>query len=192
MTHIDRTECSGRRHGTESAYSKFGCRCPDARRLWTRYNYELRHGIHVPRLVDITPTSTRLRILAALGYDWRTLTRAAEYSTPKQITELAYAERPTVHRRTQAHIAALFADLTGRPQPHGYAAGRAVDNARRAGWGLVDPEVINRALAGARPDLTPLEKDAVLYIGVARGLTATAIATAARANTRSVHAITAA
>lgn len=191
MTIIDRTACTAPRHGDEWAYSKNGCRCPDGREAWRVYSLQRRQGINRARLVDISPTATRIRILAALGYDWRTIARTAGWRTPKQVTDLAYTRQPRVSRRTQSHIANLFADLTSRPQPHGYPALRAINNAERAGWGLVDPEIVRRALAGHRVDLTPLEKAAVLHIGLARGLAPTAIAAAAQTNNRSVNALAA-
>lgn len=186
-TIVDRTGCAAHRHGTISAY-RCGCRCPDGRTAWARYNYERKHGLAVPRLIDGTPTATRLRILAALGYDWRTLTRAAMYSHPKQITDLAFRRNPIVQRRTNDHIATVFNHLVSEPLPHGYAAGRAIDNARRASWGIVDIEAVNRALVGASVTLTPLERAAVIYIGIARGHLTSAIAVAARTNTRTVRA----
>lgn len=188
---IDRTSCTARVHSTMSAYSYHGCRCADAREEWRTYSYNRRHGLHQPRRVDAQPTITRLRILAGLGYDFRTLAR--HYGcTPRHITDLTYGRSPIVFPATATRVADLFNRLAAAPQPHGYPASRAIDNTRRAGWGVVDMHVVDQALAGSRPALTPLEKAAVLYIGVARGLPPTHIATAARANARAVHAIIAA
>lgn len=188
---VDRTGCDAKAHSTMSAYSYHGCRCADAREEWRSYCYNRRHGTHKPRRVDAQPTITRLRILAGIGYDFRTLAR--HYGcTPRHITDLTYGRSPIVFPATATRVADLFGRLITEPTPHGYPASRAVDNARRAGWGVVDMQVVDQALAGRTHHLTPLEKAAVLHIGVARDLPPTLIATAARTNVRSVHAITAA
>lgn len=179
-TTTDRTGCTATRHGNDNAYSK-GCRCPDARAAWTIYSYNRRHGRHQPRRVNATPTTQRIRILAGIGYDWRTLARHLG-TDPRTITELAAGDRRYVFRSTAHRIRDLYHQLITQPVPHGYAANRATNNAIRNGWGVVDLEVVHRALAGHKPALTPLEKRAVIFTGAARGLPATAIAQAARVN----------
>lgn len=179
-TTIDRTGCAARRHGNDNAYAH-GCRCPDARTAWARYSYNLRHGLHQPRRVNATPTTQRIRILAGIGYDWRTLARLLN-TAPRTITELAHGDRTYVYRTTAQRIRDLYQQLIREPIPHGYPANRAINNAIRKGWGLIDLEVVHRALAGHRPTLTPLEKRAVIYTGAAHGLPTTTIAAAARVN----------
>jgi hypothetical protein len=67
----------------------------------------------------------------------------------------------------------MFAKLVAEPVPYGYGALRATNNAERAGWGLVDIEAVNQALAGANPTLSPLEQQATIHIGHARGMAIT-------------------
>lgn len=177
--------CTAARHGDPTSYSAHRCRCTSAREAWRVYKKALRDGTHIPARIDATPTTTRLRVLAALGYDWRTLARAYGCSA-RYICALGRGHFPTVYPATADKVAALFADLTRRPAPCGYAAARAVDNAKRAGWGLVDMEVVRRALAGQRPTLTPLERAAAVHIGHARGVPTTVIAIALGANNTTV------
>lgn len=186
MNGIDRSSCSAAKHGNEWAYSKHGCRCPDGRDAWRRYSYNRRHGLNPARLIDVSPTATRLRILAALGHDWRSLTRAAGWRSPKQVTDLAYKRQSHVHRGTHALIANVFVNLIAEPVPQGQAAARAINTALRSGWGVVDIEVVNRALRGQQPALVGLERLAVIHIGHARGIPVTAIAAAICAGNHSV------
>lgn len=188
MTTIDRTGCTATRHGDDNAYSSAHCRCPDAREAWRTYSYNKRHGTHQARLINPTPTAHRLRILAGIGYDWRTLARHLG-CTPRSVTELAYLTRKRVQRTTAHRIRDLYNQLITQPSPDGYPALRAIGNAQRNGWGVIDLEAVHRALTGShKPPLTPLERKAVIFTGLARGMPTTTIATAAGTNNRAITA----
>ncbi len=189
---IDRTTCPARRHATESAYSRCGCRCPDAREAWRSYRFNLRHGLHEPRMVDIGPTAERLRVLVGIGYDWRSLARELGYKAPRPVTEMAYMKRGHVYRPTAERVRRLYNELIQRPAPAGFAAGKAFNTAQRNGWGIVDLEVVRRALAGHEPALTQLEKRAVLYTGHARGVTHSTLSKLLRMSGTTVNAALAA
>lgn len=176
---IERGQCAAHRHGTDIAYSQ-GCRCDDARAMHAASARNRRLGLPVHHwLIDPRPTARRLQVLAGLGYDWRTLARTLGW-TSRSVTELAKLERKKVRRATAARIANLLRDLIAQPAPVGYAAARALDNAMRAGWGVVDRVAVDMALAGCDVHLTKLEQHAVLYIGAARGLPHNVLADAAR------------
>lgn len=183
---IDRTGCTARRHGNPSAYNWFYCRCPDAREANRAYKAGLRNGTNPPGRIDGQPTMLRLRILAALGYDWTTLAR--NYGcTPPRIARLAH-QRRHVYPATATQVTRLYTQLVAAPTPCGYPATRAIGNAIRSGWGVVDSLAVDRALAGTHVDLTPLEKAAVIYTGAARGQGAHIIAAAARLSYTTVTA----
>lgn len=189
---VDRTGCTATRHGTYNAYNKGGCTCPDARKAWTDYCRAHRNRTAVPLLLDARTSAERLRILAGLGYDWRCLARLLGYASPRSVTLIAHLGRRKVQRSSLERIRQLYNTLIVLPAPQGPSALRAINTAQRNGWGLVDLEVVHRALAGQRPELTTLERKAVIFTGAARGMTHTAIAQAANTNHSTVTAALAA
>lgn len=74
---IDRSQCSGTRHGTLAAYSarhgEVPCRCPDAREARRLNDKRRREGRPVARLVPAYRVSRRLQALSAMGYTTRDL-----------------------------------------------------------------------------------------------------------------------
>lgn len=133
MTVIDRSGCTARRHGDESAYSWWNCRCPDAREAWRIYKKRLREGRHTPRHTDATGTANRLRALHAIGYTWADLGRHLERHR-RWVGGLAAKEHPTVALATDRVIRALYDRLKNAPAPPSQGAGRARRYAERHGW----------------------------------------------------------
>jgi hypothetical protein len=200
---VDRTACPGRRHGTRSAYTHAGCKCPDARAAHNAYTTEwfringrasrrkpdstrrLRKTdrVYPPGLVDSTATAERLRVLAALGYAWGVLAAGLGYkgwTGIDTVVALATQTSPSVDEHTAAQVRKLFGHLIAMPAPCGYGTDCALQNAVRKGWGVVDMVAVRRALAGEHVPLTALERRAAVWAGQAEGALVTAICTAAR------------
>lgn len=172
--------CTAQRHDpTPSAYSWWGCRCDGARKAYAAYQHAKRAGVNTSPYIDGRPTIERLRILAGLGYGWSAIGPHVGWSPPRA-SRMARQYRPRrVLPATAAKVAAAFNHLIKQPAPCGYAAAKALDNAMRAGWGVVDRVAVDLALAGCDVHLTKLEQAAVLHIGHARGLPLNEVAAAA-------------
>lgn len=65
---IDRSGCTAVRHGTFAAYSKAGCRCPDAREICRIYRKRQREGRPYRRTVSAVGSARRIRALARIGH----------------------------------------------------------------------------------------------------------------------------
>jgi hypothetical protein len=194
----DRSGCTAPRHGDESAYSWWKCRCPDAREAWRLYQKRIRGGRHTPRMVDSTGTARRLQALQAIGYCWRVLAVELELS-PQRVANLARQRNPVVYPQTEARIRALYETLHDIPAPSGYASARALATARKEGWHdpeywdgwndiddpqheavgeVIDEVAIEQALSGVRVQLTGAELLEAVAEGLARPMSRTAIALA--------------
>jgi hypothetical protein len=121
---IDRSQCPARWHGTNSAYSNGGCRCPDAREAHRLYLKRQREGRLIPALVDGTGVARRLQGLMWLGWPRHML--AAELGvSERRVANMACRACPTVTRQTHDRISALFAQLLLTPGPSVLARGKA-------------------------------------------------------------------
>lgn len=121
--------CTGRWHGTESAYTKGGCRCSharEARRLVCKRRREHRHA---PRNVDATGTARRIRALVAIGWSYDQIGQRLGCAW-RNVQRLALQKRPTVEQRTARRVARLYRELSVRPGP----SQRARSIADRKGW----------------------------------------------------------
>jgi transcriptional regulator with XRE-family HTH domain len=105
--------CGAAKHGTESAYDNFGCRCPDAREQNRINEKRRREGRHVKPYVDPTGSVRRLQALAALGHSGTTL--AEELGMTRQRLNEIRNARLEVRRETAAKIAALYDRLSMTP-----------------------------------------------------------------------------
>lgn len=65
---IDRSGCTGTRHGTADAYRHHRCRCPDATAANSRYGKLRRAGLIEPTFVDNIGVVRRRQALAAIGW----------------------------------------------------------------------------------------------------------------------------
>jgi hypothetical protein len=121
-------DCPAARHGDETAYSAYRCRCPAAREAWRIYRKRGREGRRQLGTVEATGTVRRLRGLAALG--WPQAELAARLGmTPSSLGQLGI-RRGRVSRTTAAKVTALYDELSMIP---GHSK-RAADRAARHGW----------------------------------------------------------
>lgn len=121
--------CAAPRHGTINAYKNHGCRCPLARRAWSRYmkNYRLRRLRNQPAHIDATGTRRRIHALQAIG--WTVNDIGAQLGcTGSAVWQLC--RRALVHRSTAAKVRELYrrlADTSGESE-------WARTYARHQGW----------------------------------------------------------
>jgi AraC-like DNA-binding protein len=191
--------CTAARHGDESAYSWWACRCPEAREAWRLYKKRLREGRQPPAHVHAVGTARRLQALVAYGYTWRALATHLGVS-PRRTQDLASMRRGFVHRDTAARVRTVYDRLSLTRGGAAYALTVAarygwlpplawddatIDDPQAQPWGgqaedtapIVDEVAIRRALNGERVKLTRLEKHHAVHHGVPR-LGVNAVATA--------------
>lgn len=207
---VDRSGCDAIRHGGWVNYSKHRCRCDDARAAASAYRHNLyirnandptrRREPPAPKPAPVIPdgmvssrnTTAMLRVFVGLGYDWASLGQHLGCS-PQLVAGLAHLEDGSaVPADTAGRIRGLGRLLlthlttTGGdhiPPPCGDQADTAMAIAVRNRWGVVDVEVVARALRGLRPPLTQYERRAVVYTAEALGWRQASIAAVANANT---------
>ncbi|WP_346536979.1 hypothetical protein [Micromonospora sp. DPT] len=188
-------DCAANIHGTYSAYVTFGCRCPHAREAKRIYQKRRREHRSAPRAVEATGTRRRLRALCAIGWRaedlgeqlglWRQNAHKLLQETDHQVTVV-----------TATRVKALYARLSGTPGTSPITRRRAIAN----GWApplawegldiddpaaqphlgdpdadVVDEVAARRVLDGEDIPLTDAERDLAFRIGLARGMTVTAI-----------------
>jgi transcriptional regulator with XRE-family HTH domain len=116
--------CTADRHGTESAYDNYGCRCADAREHNRINEKRRREGRHVKPYVDPTGTVRRLQALAAMGHSGTVL--AAELGVARQrLAEIRNGYFPQIRRETATKIAELYDRLSMTPGDSELTKGRA-------------------------------------------------------------------
>lgn len=145
-------------------------------------------------LIDATGTRRRAQALAALGWSISEQARRIGRRVKDYSPMLA---RDRVSARLARLVCALYDDLSMTPAPAGYSATRARRMAAQRGWlpplawedsalddpaaepeqleatapqsDAVDEVAVEKALAGARIDLTDAELEVALHAGTARG-----------------------
>jgi hypothetical protein len=128
MNPVDRTGCTGRFHGDESAYRQ-GCRCSDAREDRRIKEKRRRYNVHTPAYVDVTGTLRRLRALAAIGWPVKDLGPRLGIST-QQMDHYRSARKARIRGTVAARIEALYDQLSATPGPSAVSRDRATRN----GW----------------------------------------------------------
>lgn len=111
------SNCAADKHGTWHAVDRYGCCCPDAQQSKfreTKMRSVRRVGAAPPSRVDGTPTRSKMRQLAALGYPNAYLAAELEVQT-QRITNLLNGEYEQVHRNTAARVGELYEALRDTP-----------------------------------------------------------------------------
>lgn len=168
-------DCTARYHGTRSAYSTFGCRCPRAYEALRIYNKRCRQRRHTPTVTDGTATARRLRAL--VRGDGQTGWPLAELGARLNCTEQAVRQWANqryrnVHVDTHARVAALYRQLAETPGP-------STDAAERAGqWGWHGPDAWTDQTIDD-PNAEPVTGDGVDDVLVRRAVNGDADAAAA-------------
>lgn len=122
---VDRSSCSGRLHGTMSAYTSYGCRCPDAREVARLYRKRLREGRQPSAWVDSTGTNRRIRALQAIGWPAQELSRLLGHRKPSRSMVSSRMCRTQCRRDFAQRVACLYEELRHIPGPSLTAAIRA-------------------------------------------------------------------
>lgn len=116
---VDRSGCAAIRHGTETAYSKDGCRCPDAREDSRIRAKRRKHGTYQYLYIDPTGTRRRLQALMALGHNANTISSVEPALSVHMVRYLRSGKPGTpsrrVHRRLAATVARVYAVLSMVP-----------------------------------------------------------------------------
>jgi hypothetical protein len=121
-----REGCPATRHDTAVAYRHSGCRCPQARVEWRRYNLGREAGIHVAAMVDATGSRRRIHALQAAGYPLATIAAALGYHSGRQaLGPLLSPRRRTIRRARAEQITALYQQWSRLPGPSPLARQRA-------------------------------------------------------------------
>jgi DNA-binding CsgD family transcriptional regulator len=190
---LDRSSCPARHHGTYWAFSKHNCRCPDAGEEHRLYRRRRRKGHAKPLVVNSIGAVRRVRALAAIGYSAARI--AAEAGVSERTVRMLQAGQETILARKDAAIRTAYRRLEGT------TLGPPKAGARRGQWPnpmawedhtiddpdgkpfvaadddtIVDRVVLDRALAGGCPPMTPLERHHAIHLGVRRGMTLSLIA----------------
>lgn len=133
--------CTASRHGGGpgltwlSAYTGYGCRCPEARKAATRAQTRIRmqqlRGQE--RLVPASGAVLRLRALQAVGWPITTLAKRLGYSSKCSLGPLLYGEdRKSITVARHQKIVALYNELWDQTGP----SVRSVRRAQRMRWPL--------------------------------------------------------
>jgi hypothetical protein len=126
---IDRTGCAGKYHGNMTAYTRYGCRCLDAREDKRIYVKLGQLGLRAPRLVDGVGTQRRLRALAAIG--WTHADIAAHMGKSMSAVErMARCCGPRVRVVTAEAVKQVYEKLSMTPGPSALVR----MHAERHGW----------------------------------------------------------
>ena len=137
--YLEITECPGRpdakgrpRHGTATAYKKFGCRCPDARRANWRADLLRQAGLTKPKTVASIGASRRLKALAVAGYGLADLAPILGVCETR-VRHIRSHKYPTIFAGQHQRIAQMFDTLHMNPATAPNAA-RTRRLALAAGW----------------------------------------------------------
>lgn len=122
--------CTAKRHGTEVAYSRYGCRCTAGLAAHARFvrlsSYD--RALGRPRRIDATGSRRRIQALIANGWDTDTIAAHLGWSdgqAARRIIRATYIFRSTADR-----IAELYDRIADQQGP----STRAARYAARQGW----------------------------------------------------------
>jgi hypothetical protein len=126
---MNRSQCPGTRHGDMSAYTRYGCRCPDAREEWRLYGKRRREGRPEVRKVPVVGMSRRLKALMAIGYDFPAMSQLSGLPV-NTLKGVAQGRRANTYRRVAERVCELYRQRSMIPGE----SVRAVTHARRQGY----------------------------------------------------------
>jgi hypothetical protein len=126
---MNRSSCSGTRHGDMSAYTRYGCRCPDAREEWRLYGKRRREGRPEARKVPVVGMSRRLKALMAIGYDFPAMSQLSGLPVDT-LKGVAQCRRANTYRHVAERVCELYRQLSMIPG----RSVRAVTWAQRQGY----------------------------------------------------------
>lgn len=201
--------CQGARHGNASAYTKFGCRCPEARRDKKRQDYLRATG----RPLTVPSIGTRRRIQALIAIGWSGRTIMAEMGWRGASLGAQFYQQDRVYAETARRAKEVYDRLSNTPGPSNKSRGRAkksgfepplawddatIDDPNVKPWcyatgvsgtpsSVIDEVAVQRAVHGDRIDLCKAERrEAVLRLWK-RGDSYSEIAERLHTHSRMVH-----
>jgi hypothetical protein len=152
---VNRGRCPGTSvHGDESAYTRYGCRCPDAREVTRVKRKRRREGRAEPVRISVTGLRRRIEGLRALGYTDAEIITASDVAMPIQAISQILHRRNWTYPVYAEGVKRAYEKLRyGRGQ-HKYAS-RLATKARQAGYlppdRWADEDIDD-------PDATPLQR----------------------------------
>jgi hypothetical protein len=126
---MNRSQCPGTRHGDMSAYTRYGCRCPDARETWRLYGKRRREGRPEVRKVPVVGMSRRLNALMAIGYDFPAMSQLSGLPV-NTLKGVAQSRRANTYRHVAERVCELYRQRSMIPG----GSVRAVTWAKRQGY----------------------------------------------------------
>lgn len=195
-------QCTAVRHGTEAAYCRDRCRCPEAREDRRIRCKRRRHGRGGYTLIDGTGTARRVQGMAVQGWTYRQIGERLDCAW-QYVQKIADRENPKVRIDTADRVRAIAADLAFRPgtsqvsrrraldkgwvplgawpdgqvdNPHATAEVAALTSTKGKLTGGFDPVKVERAIQGTRLKLTSVERLHAVHVGRRLGMTHNAIA----------------
>jgi len=162
--------CTATRHGTtESAYTRYGCRCPIAIRARKCAEWRRSKGVYMT--VDSTGTRRRLQALMRIGWSGRELMARIGWQGAA-LGPSFYG--PRMHVDTAARVATLYAQLSDVRGPSTVTRRRA----ERADWPppiAWDDDMIDDPLAQPWDNKEPLSTDVIDEVAVERAMRGEAV-----------------
>lgn len=125
---IDRTGCTGDRHGTPNAYRNHRCRCTDAAQALTRHKKLLAAGLVAPGLVNSVGVVRRRQALGVIGYSLADL--APYFGVTASALNCQAVQGRTVYRTTHEQWCRVYDLLSMTPGSNDLARVWA----RKRGW----------------------------------------------------------
>lgn len=193
MSTIDRSGCTARRHGSQSAYNHYGCRCTGGKEAARLYRKRHRQNRQPAGLVDSTGARRRIQALMAMGWPKAEIGRRLGMSHPNSLSHVL--GRDQVRRDTHESISALYEKLCMTSGPSALTRGkaRALGYRTALAWNnidldpepvtvepdsdQVDPVAVVLAVAGDPPEvLRDVDRRAAVAELVRRGEATTQIA----------------
>lgn len=130
--------CTARRHGDQSAYNHYGCRCASARESARLYRKRHREHRQPAALVDATGSRRRLQAMLAMGWPQKEICKRLGWSSHRTFQHVVNGQQ--VHRKTHEAIQELADELAMTPGPSAVTRGksRALGHRTVLAWDDID------------------------------------------------------
>lgn len=159
MTAVDRSSCTGRRHGDRLAYWNSGCRCVDARQNANAWHVRRRSGSLPPRQDRVSALGARRRLRALVALGWSTQRLAERLGISSSLVQ-RWLHQNTIHSRNRDAIEALYEALEMALPPNDHSSAQARRYAEAQSWSpplawdsdtIDDPEAEPVGIEGGEP-----------------------------------------
>lgn len=134
---LDRDGCTAQRHGDQWAYTKYRCRCDDAREAARLYRKRRRYGVIPDARVDATGTKRRLQALQRIGWSSEELARRLGVPmTNRRGLSVLRTARKSCSRPLADKVATLYNELefVDGPSEHARVVAKSRGYPRPIDW----------------------------------------------------------